>query len=180
MRVSSGIWRGRNLLAPEGKLKPTSDKVRQAFFNTIRTEIMGARFLDLFAGSGSVGITALSEGASFAGFVEKDSDTYRSLRLNLQNLSIDRSQYQTFRSDVNKVSTLFAENSFDIVFADPFYPDISMFLKKLHTDAMSLVKEEGLFILEHGKKINHTDLENLSGYQQTKRYGDTALSYFKK
>ncbi|MGL4388909.1 MAG: 16S rRNA (guanine(966)-N(2))-methyltransferase RsmD [Brevinema sp.] len=179
MRISSGIWRGRNLLAPEGKLKPTSDKVRQAFFNTIRTEITGARFLDLFAGSGSVGITAISEGASFAGFVERDSDTYRALRENLDKL-VDRSQYQTFRTNVEKVPNLFPEESFDIVFADPFYPDISGFLKKLHHDAMNLLKEDGIFTLEHGKKIKIEELQSLNGYQNTKYYGDTALSYFKK
>ncbi|MGL4394391.1 MAG: 16S rRNA (guanine(966)-N(2))-methyltransferase RsmD [Brevinema sp.] len=179
MRISSGIWRGRNILAPEGKLKPTSDKVRQACFNSIRTEITGARFLDLFAGSGSVGITALSEGASFVGFVERDSDTYRSLRLNLDNLA-ERSQYQTYRADVDKVPNLFPEESFDIVFADPFYPDITNFLKKLHHNAMGLLKEDGLFILEHGKRTLVSDLEALSGYQHTKYYGDTALSYFKK
>ena len=59
MRISSGKWRGKNILSPDGKLKPTSDKVRQALFNVLRTEILGARFLDLFAGSGSVGITEI-------------------------------------------------------------------------------------------------------------------------
>lgn len=179
MRISSGIWRGKNIEAPVGKLKPTSDKVRQAFFNTIRTEIMGARFLDLYAGSGSVGITALSEGATFVGFVERDSQTYKALRTNLQNLA-EKSQYQTFRSDVDKIKNLFAEESFDIIFADPFYPDISSFLKPLHYDAMRLLSDDGLFILEHGKKISLDSLKILEGYQSTKYYGDTALSYFRK
>lgn len=179
MRISSGKWRGKNLLAPEGTLKPTSDKVRQAVFNTLRTEILGSRFLDLFAGSGSVGITALSEGAHFVAFVEKESQTYKALRENLYHLA-EKTEYQTFRSDVNKITTLFKENSFDIIFADPFYPDISLFLNKLHQDAFSLLSNEGLFILEHGKKTHSETLTCLAGYLETKSYGDTALSFFRK
>ncbi len=179
MRISSGKWRGRNIIAPEGKLKPTSDKVRQALFNALRTKIFGARFLDLFAGSGSVGITALSEGADFAAFVEKDTQTYRALRENLYQL-VERSKYQTFRSDVNKVGNLLKEESFDIVFADPFYPDISAYLIPLHREAFKLLSEDGLFVLEHGKKTKKEELEGLEGYQETRSYGDATLSFFKK
>lgn len=179
IRISSGIWRGRHLLAPEGKLKPTSDKVRQAFFNTIRPEIFQARFLDLFAGSGSVGITALSEGAEFVAFVEQESHTYKALRENLYHLATPQ-QYQTFRSDVNKINTLFKEESFDIIFADPFYIDITGILTQLHQNSFSLLVEEGLFVLEHSKRTPKEHLQSLAGYQNTKSYGDTALSFFKK
>lgn len=179
MRISSGKWRGRNILAPEGKLKPTSDKVRQALFNTLRTELLGANFLDLYAGSGSVGITALSEGADFVAFVEYDSQTYKALRENLYQL-VEKKSYQTFRSDVSKIKTLFKENSFDIIFADPFYPDISSFLKPLHKNAFSLLSTKGLLVLEHGKKTKKEEIEILEGYIETKTYGDTALSFFRK
>jgi len=179
MHISSGIWKGRNILAPIGQLKPTSDKVRQAFFNAIRPEITQARFLDLFAGSGSVGITALSEGAIFAAFVENDSQTYKALRENLNKLAIS-SQYQTFRSDVNKIPYLFEEKSFDIIFADPFYNDITGYLNKIHRNVFFLLDNGGIFILEHSKRTPKELLESLNGYQHSRSYGDTALSFFRK
>lgn len=179
MRISSGKWRGRNILAPEGKLKPTSDKVRQALFNTLRSEIFDTRFLDLFAGSGSVGITALSEGASFATFVEQDSQTYRALRENLNQLA-NKDEYQTYRSDVGRISELLKNQVYDIIFADPFYPDISRFLIPLHKSAFGLLSHQGIFILEHRKDIPTEKLQELQGYYDTKSYGDTALSYFRK
>lgn len=179
MRISSGKWRGKNILSPDGKLKPTSDKVRQALFNVLRTEILETRFLDLFAGSGSVGITALSEGADFVSFIEYDSRTYKALRENLYALA-DKMEYQTYRTTVNKMCDLFKEESFDIIFADPFYPDITHFLKNLHRDAFSLLSKNGLFVLEHGKKTHIEELNVLEGYQETKAYGDTALSFYRK
>ncbi len=179
MRISSGKWRGRNITAPAGKLKPTSDKVRQALFNSLRTSILEARFLDLFAGSGSVGITALSEGAGYAVFVEQDSNTYKALRENLYKLA-DKSEYQCYRSDVAKIPELLKGQVFDIIFADPFYPDITKFLKPLHKNCFELLCDEGLFVLEHGKNISKDLLQELDGYYDTKGYGDTVLSYFKK
>ncbi|MGL5956601.1 MAG: 16S rRNA (guanine(966)-N(2))-methyltransferase RsmD [Brevinema sp.] len=179
MRISSGKWRGKNILAPDGKLKPTSDKVRQALFNTLRTEILGTRFLDLFAGSGSVGITALSEGASFVVFVEQDSKTYKALRENLQQLA-EKTEYQTYRYDALKITEFLKNQEFDIIFADPFYPDISNLLSKIHHNSYSLLSKEGLFILEHGKNIPLSSLQALEGYTSTKSYGDTVLSFFRK
>lgn len=179
MRISSGKWRGRSILAPEGKLKPTSDKVRQSIFSILRSDILGSRFLDLYAGSGSVGITALSEGASFVTFIERDSQTYKSLRENLRSLA-QKEEYQGFRSDVNKISNLLKGELFDIVFADPFYPDINSFVKTLHRNTMELLAPEGIFILEHGRTTKAQELSLLEGYQETKSYGDTALSIFRK
>ncbi|MGL4367094.1 MAG: 16S rRNA (guanine(966)-N(2))-methyltransferase RsmD [Brevinemataceae bacterium] len=179
MRISSGIWRGRNIFAPAGKLKPTSDKVRQAFFNAVRSEITGASFLDLYAGSGSVGITALSEGASHAVFVENDSQTYKALRQNLQTLAEDNT-YDTFRADVENMDTFLSNRHFDIIFADPFYPDVSKLILPLYNKAFKMLNPEGIFVLEHGKKIHSELVTALEGYSHTKTYGDTALSFFKK
>lgn len=180
LRVSSGKLRGRRLLAPEGELKPTSDKVRQAVFNIFRPHIFEARFLDLFAGSGSVGITALSEGASFSAFVEHDPRTYRALRQNCLDLELPKDQYSLHKGDALKLSSLFNE-LFDIIFADPFYPEIShRFVKQLHKEAWALLAPEGFFLLEHGSKLHHEDISSLDGFQWTKRYGDTSLTLFQK
>ncbi|MGL5722079.1 MAG: 16S rRNA (guanine(966)-N(2))-methyltransferase RsmD [Brevinema sp.] len=180
LRISSGQWRGRRLLAPEGELKPTTDRIRQAVFNIFRPHIFGARFLDLFAGSGSVGITALSEGASFAAFVEHDPRTYRALRQNTVDLEIPREKLVLHKSDALTCSNLFSE-PFDLIFADPFYADVQRsFINRLHGQAFKLLDIEGILIIEHGSKVHKEWIEDLEGWDNTKVYGDTSLSVFKK
>ena len=180
LRISSGQWRGRRLLAPEGELKPTSDRIRQAVFNIFRPHIFGARFLDLFAGSGSVGITALSEGASFAAFVEHDPRTYRALRQNTVDLEIPKENYVLHKADALACSGLFPE-PFDLIFADPFYADIKQsFITRLHKQAFELLDVGGTLIIEHGSKLHKEWVEELEGWDNTKVYGDTSLSVFLK
>ena len=85
MRVIAGSHRGRRLSGPEGTaLRPTSDKVRQAIFSILGAHVLGGRFLDLYAGTGAVGIEALSRGATSVTFVESDPRAVRLLRRNLQ------------------------------------------------------------------------------------------------
>lgn len=179
MKVTSGKWKGRIVLAPEGKLKPTSDKVRQALFNMLRP-VSGVRFLDLFAGSGVVGITALSEGASFAAFVERDSIMFNTLRQNLKNLGCSSQESIAFRGNALKAGSLFSEEQFDIVFADPFYADTPNILEILHDQAIGLLVENGIFVLEHGSKIPEERLSKLSGFDSVRRYGDTLLSVYRR
>lgn len=178
LRISSGKLRGRRLIAPEGGLKPTSDKVRQALFNTLRPRINGVNFLDLFAGSGSVGLTALSEGAAFAAFIEHDPRTYQALRQNCFDLNLDKEAYTLFKTDARRLEGMPLPR-FDIIFADPFYPEIdASYVAGLHAQALPLLEEGGVFILEHASRLKHEALETLSGYGETKKYGDTSLSFF--
>ena len=178
LRVSSGIWRGRKLLAPEGTLKPTSDKIRQAVFNIFRPRIFGSHFLDLFAGSGSVGITALSEGAEFCLFAEKERLHCQALQENLSTLQTPNNQYKIYKSDVLQSS--FPKDQFDLVFADPFYADLASDLLSIHKIAMHSLSSGGWFLLEHGSTLPQESIVSLDKHLWTKKYGDTALSLFEK
>lgn len=179
MKVTSGKWKGRTILAPEGKLKPTSDKIRQALFNILRP-VSGVRFLDLFAGSGAVGITALSEGASFAAFVESNNTVFNTLKQNLKHLGCSSQESTAFRGNALKAGSLFSGEQFDIIFADPFYADTPNILEILHHQAIDLLVENGIFVLEHGPKIPEARLSKLSGFDSVRRYGDTLLSVYRR
>ncbi|HEX7549778.1 MAG TPA: RsmD family RNA methyltransferase, partial [Candidatus Methylomirabilis sp.] len=89
MRISAGEHRGRRLHSPKGsRTRPTSDLLRQAIFNVLGSEIRGARVLDLFAGTGAMGLEALSRGAATATFVERDRGALESLHANLMELNL--------------------------------------------------------------------------------------------
>jgi 16S rRNA (guanine966-N2)-methyltransferase len=121
MRITGGSFRGRRLQAPPGKeVRPTTDKVRQAIFNILAHETPGAQVLDLFAGSGALGIEALSRGAESSVFVEKYRQPLQSLRRNLANISLSP---RVIEADwLAGVKTLALENQqFDLIFADPPY-----------------------------------------------------------
>ena len=120
MRVVAGEFRGRRIVAPAGtSTRPTTDKVREATFNALgsRDLVVGAQVADLYAGSGAIGIEALSRGADHCTFVERDRDALRALRTNLDTLGLtDRSRIVT--GDVLAVA---AALDAELVFADPPY-----------------------------------------------------------
>ncbi len=154
--------------------------VRQAIINIVRPGLPGARFLDLFAGTGSVGIEALSNGAEFACFVESHNRTYFVLKSNLDEIIGDPGKYRTIKHNALEILTVFdidPVEPFDIVFADPFYKDTKFQFDRLYEVVMTLLKPGGLFILEHGSELNFGDFP---GYLETRNYGGTYLSQFTK
>ena len=119
VRVIAGEWRGRKIDFPERPdLRPTPDRVRETLFNWLAVSIPGARCLDLFAGSGALGIEALSRGASFCDFVDTDSEVVRCLRQSLERFhAADRAEvHQGLAEDMADCG-----RSWDIVFVDPPY-----------------------------------------------------------
>jgi 16S rRNA (guanine966-N2)-methyltransferase len=118
-RIIAGRWKGRTLQVPRGA-RPTSSRAREALFDVLQGVIGDARVLDLYAGSGALGLEALSRGASRAVFVEKDS---RALEANLAALGADPGEFDVVRKNVREaVATLMLRgDEFDLVFADPPY-----------------------------------------------------------
>ena len=113
MRISSGILKGRNVLAPEGRdVRPTSAKVRESIFDTLQGEVKGCRFLDLFAGSGAVGIEAYSRGAGEVYFCERNRDVLPLLR---QNVSLLKGAGRIFEGDAFAVLERLP-GGFDVIF----------------------------------------------------------------
>lgn len=119
VRVIAGRWKGRALEVP-ASARPTSSRAREALFDILQDSVAGARVLDLFAGSGAVGIEALSRGAREAVFVESDADA---LEKNLARLGAARDEARLLRGEARAIAAVLARDGqrFDLVFADPPY-----------------------------------------------------------
>jgi 16S rRNA (guanine(966)-N(2))-methyltransferase RsmD len=184
MRVIAGSLRSRTLEAPPGlATRPTSDRLRETLFNVLAPRIQGANFLDLYAGSGAVGIEALSRGASQVCFVERAPAAQSVLRANLARLKI------TAGFQIHKVSVgaflrrpqLNETQNFDLVFLDPPYDaaqEYAATLGLLGSAATGLLAPSAFVIAEHRRKER---LETRFGSLERTRLleqGDAALSFF--
>ena len=166
MRVIAGTARSLKLIAPEGEdTRPTLDRYKETLFNVIQTEIPFCRFLDLFAGSGAVGIEALSRGASFAAFVDSSKESIRCINDNLNHTHL-ADKAQVVGRDV--FSTLpILKGGFDVVFIDPPYGKL---LERRVLELLpicDILKEDTLIIVESDLE---TDLDYVYdlGYEITK------------
>ncbi len=146
MRVISGTARGRKLKEPEGHaIRPTTDMVKESVFNIIQFDIEGRRVLDLFAGTGQLGIEALSRGAASAVFVDASTDAVRLVRDNIKHLGFE-DKATVLKSDA--VAFLKNGGKFDVIFLDPPY-DTGLLEKVLRNlIEFDMLKENGIIICE--------------------------------
>ena len=176
MRVITGTARGTNLKAPAGlSTRPTGDKVKQALFNMIQYEIAGD-VLDLFAGSGQLGIEALSRGAESAVFVDADKNAVRIVKENLAKTKLD-SRATVVQTDSIAFLSM-TDRVFDLAFLDPPYE--RGFLQKALAKMDGLISEGGAVICEHPFK---EELEERYGsLVKTKeyKYSKTAVTVYRK
>jgi len=154
MRISGGEWCGRKIRVPAGdKVRPTQDRVRGALFSMMMAEIPGARVLDLYAGSGSFGLDALSRGAAAATWVEADRHVFSVLKDNVRDLAA-RVAAETVQADALKwVTGPGAGRGYDLVFADPPYAQVEEqgFAPLMRALAAGgCLKPGGLFVGEMG------------------------------
>lgn len=170
MRIISGKWRGRIIDAPPGrKTRPTSDRVREAWMSAIQHEIPTAHVLDLFAGSGALGIEALSRGARHVTFVETAAPAIRTLKSNLAKLDIDVAQFTIVRADAITFAAEAKANAYHLALADPPYRQ-GFAAELLLTFAKTPFAD--WFWVEHD---SGESLPELAG-AHTRKYGDTALT----
>ena len=152
MRVAGGEFGGRTLKVPKSDaVRPTQDRVREALFSMIQFEVPGSDFLDLFAGSGAVGIEALSRGARHATFVDSDRRHLATLRENLRLLSPADDRQATVLADAYRWIASYSGSGFSIVFADPPYAlgEERGYASVLEALARrGVVREGGLFVAE--------------------------------
>jgi len=177
MRVISGLMRGRRLIAPPGRnMRPTSDKVKGAIYNILSHRITMASFLDLYAGSGSVGIEGLSRGAGRVVFVDRDKKHLHCLRKNIpEGFFVGRYQIiEKSASDFLRKTKL----SFDFIFVDPPYEsdEIEKILPRLIQG--DIMAKDGEIIIEHHRKMPLS--ENIGTFLLIKKYkyGETLLSFY--
>ncbi len=201
MRVIAGLNKGRKLIAPKGlAIRPTPDRVREALFSILGEKVVGAAALDLFAGTGALGIEALSRGAAAATFVDYHPQALRTIKINLNNCGFpslkDRQEPQgvkgqgsgkyapqvdLVRGEVLKVLPQLAASgrSYQLVLADPPYQT------RLGRDILEILVNSQLCCLEGGLiVIEHTDNQSLpegvQGWSRERltKYGKTCLSFY--
>jgi len=177
MRVIAGSARGTRLKAPKGlSVRPTADRVKEALFNIIAPRVIDCLFIDLFAGSGAVGIEALSRGAGFCIFNEQKIDHLEMIKDNLSKTGL-AAKARLICADAEKTIGRLAREEIkaDLLFVDPPYQynHIAVLVEQIIN--RQLVKRSGLIIVEHASRNNQWT----EAYTRCrlKRYGDTSLTF---
>ncbi|HYL79452.1 MAG TPA: 16S rRNA (guanine(966)-N(2))-methyltransferase RsmD [Candidatus Acidoferrum sp.] len=180
MRISAGEHRGRRLHSPKGlRTRPTSEFLRQAIFNTIGDRIQGTAVLDLFAGTGAIGLEALSRGAARATFVERDRRAVASLRANLTALDL-RERARVWEGDVLPALRKLQEAGevFGYVFLDPPYA-ADQAVRCIETLAPGpLLSENALLVVQAFHKTVLPGQAGVLRRSEQRRYGESALTFY--
>lgn len=179
VRVISGSARGLKLNTPgDDRVRPTTDRVKESMFNIVQDWVYDGQVLDLFAGSGALGIEALSRGASQAVFCDNSLDSIKIIKSNIEKARVvDRSQIVS--GDFKRcLRDMEAKNqSFDMIFVDPPYYK-GLFEEVLDTiRACKILKKDGIVIVEHDAKRPIGQVEGLEVYKE-KKYGITMLTFY--
>jgi 16S rRNA (guanine966-N2)-methyltransferase len=170
VRIVAGRWRGRKISAPAGSLvRPTLDSVREAWMNILQLDLPGARVLDLYAGSGALGLEALSRGAITADFVENDPKSFRALQANIEALGA-----RDLATIHRKPALPFAEGlgalDFDVAFADP--PYASGEARRL---AERWIEKPFSKVLS----VEHSAKDAMPAQGVSRKYGTTAITFYR-
>lgn len=181
MRIVGGLHKGKTLKTPKSdKTRPTSDKVRESIFNRLSHGINGfelenSRVLDLFAGTGALGLEAVSRGASFAVFIEDAVAARGLIRQNIENLELT-GQTKLFRRDATKLGPIKRTEPFDLIFIDPPYGK-SFGEKALHSAITGgWLKEGALIVLEDSKQATINWPKTITPIDN-RTYGETTIHF---
>jgi len=184
MRIIAGKFKSRRLTTSKNMtVRPTTDRVKESAFSILNKKVINARFLDLCAGTGNIGIEALSRGAKQVTFLEQNLKCFRLIEQNLQACGYDTNdpQVQLIRSDVSKGITMLHTRSkaFELIYFDPPY-DAELYDKCLsHISDTCILESTGILLVEHWKNnILPSNFGQLTCDRQ-KHYGDTCLSFYR-
>lgn len=168
-RIVSGRWGGRRLVVPKDRtVRPTAERVREAWFNMLGPELSGGTVLDLFAGSGALGLEALSRGAAHATFVEMNAASLAALQANIGTLDA-AAESEVHRADVLRFVAGLAPGAYDLTVADPpFATDLAQQV----VAAWHAVPFSDVLAVEHAHK-------NVLSGGTTRRWGDIAVTFFR-
>jgi len=179
IRITGGSARGRKIKGPQGyEFRPTTGRVKEFIFSVLRNEVEGAVFLDLFSGTGSFGIEAISRGAEKVIFIEKARSSLEILKNNLEVCSFYL-QAEIVVGDVFRVLKSLDQNniSVDLIFADP--PFKGMFRQKIAETVgkTEVLKKDGLLIIEHERRDMDNEKHNMKLFRQ-KLFGGSVVSFY--
>jgi 16S rRNA (guanine966-N2)-methyltransferase len=175
MRIIAGERKGHTIFAPKGlETRPTSDRVRENVFNIVAPWVEGARVLDLYAGSGAMGLEALSRGAASAVFVEAEPQAIRAIERNLDKLRLTGARVAQLDAITGLAQEAASGRKYDLVLADPPYSmtDYDALARYLPL----VLSEDGLVVLESSAKTE-PELAGLA-VQSTRKYGSTRVTVF--
>jgi len=186
MRIIAGKFRSRQLKSIKGvALRPTSDKLRETLFNVLGELVVDARFVDLFAGTGAVGIEALSRGAREAIFVEKQLPAVAVIKKNLESLEIRKGARVLPQDALQALKRLAeepgaADTRVDILFLDPPYAELAQYKNVLSfLGSANLLAENAVVIAEHQRSLDLPETFGKLERVRVLRQGDAALSFFR-
>ena len=180
MRVIAGIYRGRVLKSPaDNRTRPTSDRLRETLFNVLTPRIDDeTRFLDLCAGTGAVGIEALSRGCAFVTFVDRSKKACALIEENLDKLDVPESETEILAFEAENFTGREHRKGWDIVFYDPPYEaDHSLVLHDFG-NKHDLLNKEGVLVVEHHAKKPVPDLVGSLRRWRILKQGETNLSFY--
>ncbi|MBI4830765.1 MAG: 16S rRNA (guanine(966)-N(2))-methyltransferase RsmD [Candidatus Lindowbacteria bacterium] len=180
MRITGGQAKGILIKAPKNmRTRPTSDKVREALFDTLGGNVIERNVLDLFAGSGALAIEALSRGANYAALVERDSVAVSLIEENLERAGFSE-KAETFRADFRAAIRKFAKSGrqFDLILIDPPYQSGLLEQIALALAEHRILLPRAIVVLEHFRKTDPPPSISDIPLSRTRFYGQTALSYF--
>ena len=170
MRIVAGRWRGRRISAPAGShVRPTLDRVREAWMSILQRDLPGARVLDLYAGSGALGLEALSRGAVIADFVEKDPKSLRALQENIETLGADELA-KVHRKAALPFAQSLSRFDYDVTFADPPYAS---------DDAARLAEHWRALPFSRVLSVEHQATAAMPDGGDTRKYGSTAITFYR-
>ncbi|HKS28763.1 MAG TPA: 16S rRNA (guanine(966)-N(2))-methyltransferase RsmD [Pyrinomonadaceae bacterium] len=184
MRVIAGQYRGRNLRSPPSmQVRPTSDRLRETLFNILAPRIEGVRFLDLCAGSGAVGIEALSRGASHVTFVDRSRKMCGLIEANLDLCGVPEDETEVVKAEADEFLRRAQSKQtqvWDIAFFDPPYATDYSPVLSLFGAGEILDVESGLLVVEHHHKNELRDEIGVLRRWRTLKQGDSSLSFYER
>lgn len=182
MRVIAGQAKGKRLKAPPGmNTRPITDMIKEALFNVLGDTVRDSSFLDLFAGSGSVGIEALSRGAKQVVFIDNNSSAVGIIKENIINCGFSKG-FSVYRNDVFKALTLFDQRKtkFDLIYVDPPFTIEKIFDQVIYAlDQSNILERNGRIILRTQRKKQLTAQLNYLEEYRTNNYGESVLHYYR-
>lgn len=177
MRITSGSAKNTNLIAPDlPKFRAAQDVVKQAIFSIVGDKVINAVCLDLFAGSGSFGLEALSRGAASCDFIDS---TYEATQATIQNIKKchfeDRAE--VFLKDAGKFLQNIASDKYDLIFIDPFYDDVKH--KHLFKNLSEFLKADGIVVFSHGDNLKLEDVLDTNIWKSIdeRKFGSAVISF---